>query len=119
MLAGVTPKEWEADYRALLDASRKANPEQKLVLLEPFVLPVGPPANPDTHKNWRGKIDLMTAIVARMAKDFNAVHIKTQSIFDSAAKASPPNHWIWDGVHPLPQGHELIARNWIEAVSTR
>jgi lysophospholipase L1-like esterase len=119
MLAGVTPKDWEADYRALLDASRKANPGLMLVLLEPFVLPVGPLANPDSHKNWRGKIDLMTAIVARLAKDFNAVHIKTQAIFDAAAKAAPPDNWIWDGVHPLPQGHELIARNWIEQVSAR
>ena len=119
MLAGVTPKDWESDYRALLDASSKANPELKLVLLEPFVLPVGPLANPDTYKNWRGKIDLMTAIVARLAKDFNAVHIKTQAIFDAAAKAAPPDHWIWDGVHPLPQGHELIARNWLEQVSGR
>ena len=119
MLAGVTPKDWEADYRALLDASRKANPDLRLVLLEPFVLPVGPLANPDPYKNWRGRIDLMTAIVARLAKDFNAVHIQTQGIFDAAAKAAPPEQWIWDGVHPLPQGHELIARNWIEQVSAR
>jgi lysophospholipase L1-like esterase len=28
-----------------------------------------------------------------------------------------PEHWIWDGVHPLPQGHELIARNWLRRVS--
>ena len=35
------------------------------------------------------------------------------SIFPSGS----PAHWIWDGVHPLPQGHELIARNWLHQVS--
>ena len=35
----------------------------------------------------------------------------------SAAEAVSPEHWIWDGVHPLPQGHELIARTWLEEVS--
>ncbi|HIG40229.1 MAG TPA: hypothetical protein EYQ14_06750 [Gammaproteobacteria bacterium] len=35
----------------------------------------------------------------------------------TVAKAVSPEHWVW--VHPLPQGHELIARNWLEQVSGR
>jgi lysophospholipase L1-like esterase len=27
------------------------------------------------------------------------------------------NDWIWDGVHPIPARHELIARRWIKEVS--
>ena len=42
-----------------------------------------------------------------------------QDVFDVAAKAVSPGQWIWDGVHPLPQGHELIARQWLEEVSGR
>lgn len=42
-----------------------------------------------------------------------SVSIKTQSIFVAAAKRANPWHWIWDGVHSLSQGHELIARNRI------
>ena len=57
--------------------------------------------------------------MAQLAKDYKAVHIKTQEIFDNAAKAVSAEQWMWDGVHPLPQGHELIARNWIHAVSER
>ncbi|MBT4797803.1 MAG: hypothetical protein HON81_05740 [Verrucomicrobia bacterium] len=26
---------------------------------------------------------------------------------------------LWDGLHPLPQGHELIARHWLKSVSAR
>ena len=49
----------------------------------------------------------------------DAVHVRTQEVFDRAAETAPPGHWIWDGVHPLPQGHELIARNWLQQVSAR
>ncbi len=49
----------------------------------------------------------------------DSVDVKTQEVFDAAAKAVSPEQWIWDGVHPLPQGHELIARNWIQEVSAR
>ena len=62
-------------------------------------------------------MDKLRVIVAQLAKDYRAIHVKTQDVFDAAAKAVSPEHWIWDGVHPLPQGHELIARNWLQQVS--
>jgi lysophospholipase L1-like esterase len=64
-------------------------------------------------------IDQQREIVAQLAKDYDAVHIRTQKIFDNAAKSVSAEQWIWDGVHPLPQGHELIARNWLQEVSLR
>ena len=68
-------------------------------------------------KHWRGEIDKLGEIVRRSADEFKAIHVETQKIFDQAAEVVSPEHWIWDGVHPLPQGHELIARNWLQAVS--
>ncbi|MEC8941210.1 MAG: lysophospholipase, partial [Verrucomicrobiota bacterium] len=59
------------------------------------------------------------ATVTRMAKEFGAVQVRMQDVFDAAAKAVSAGQWIWDGVHPLPQGHELIARQWLEEVSGR
>ena len=106
-------KGYEAAYRSILDQSRKANPDLKIVLLEPFVLP-GKGARPGQQNPRQGKIDTLRPVVAKLASDYNAVLIKTQDIFNAAAKRGGPSHWIWDGVHPLPQGHELIARNWIE-----
>ncbi|MDC0307957.1 MAG: SGNH/GDSL hydrolase family protein [Planctomycetaceae bacterium] len=116
-LDGVDVKTWEADYRQILSASRTANSELKIVLLDPFVVASGRLANPEAFKQWRDQVERLIPIVGRLAKEFDAVHIKTQDIFDAASKQVSPEHWIWDGVHPLPQGHELIARNWIEAVS--
>ena len=114
---GGTLEQWEADYRFILDASRKAKSDLPLVLLDPFVLRSGRLKNEDAWKKWRGKVDEYGAIVAQLAKDYDAIHVKTQEVFDAAAKAVSPEQWIWDGVHPLPQGHELIARNWLQQVS--
>ena len=63
------------------------------------------------------QIERLRPVVAKLADDFEAVLLRTQAIFDEAARRVGPTHWIWDGVHPLPQGHELIARSWIEAVA--
>jgi lysophospholipase L1-like esterase len=110
-------KKWEGDYRHILNEIRKINPELNIVLMDPFVLRMTRLSSDDQWKYWRGQIDKLGQIVSRMAKDFDAVHIETQKIFDQAARYTSPQHWIWDGVHPLPQGHELIARNWLQAVA--
>ena len=116
---GIQPEAFESDYRHVLDASRKASPGLKLVLLDPFVLQSGRLKDDKEWTSRRAATDKLGVVVAKLAKDYNAVHVKTQSIFDIAARAVSPEQWIWDGVHPLPQGHELIARNWLQEVSAR
>ena len=113
----ITPAAFEADYRFILDASRKANPDLRIVLMDPFILSTGPLKNPQAYETRRALTDEMRAVVAKLAKDYGAVHIKTQDVFDAAAKASSPENFIWDGIHPLPAGHELITRHWLQAVS--
>lgn len=110
---------WEDDYRFILDASRKDKPDLKIVLLNPFVLASGRFKNPELYKTYKTQIDRQIPVVETLVKDYDAVHIPTNEIFDQAAKAIDPAHWIWDGVHPLPEGHELIARNWLQKVSAR
>ncbi len=117
--SGVDLVKWESDYRFILDASREANPGLRLVLLDPFVVASGRLADSDMFRRWRDQVDQLVAIIGTLAEDYEAVHVKTQDVFDAAAKAVSPEHWIWDGVHPLPQGHELIARNWLDSVSAR
>ena len=110
-------KKWEGDFRHILNESRRINPDLNIVLMDPFVLRMTRLSPDDQWRYWRGEIDKLGQIVSRMAKDFDAVHIETQKIFDQAARYASSQHWIWDGVHPLPQGHELIARNWLQAVA--
>jgi lysophospholipase L1-like esterase len=117
--AGVEPESFEADYRYILDTSRKANPELRIVLLDPFVLRSGRLIEQNAWQTRRASVDRFCVVLEGLAEDYDAVHIKTQNIFDIAADEYTPEHWIWDGVHPLPQGHELIARNWLQEVSAR
>lgn len=117
--SGVQPDAFESHYRHILDSSRKANPDLRIVLLDPFVLRSGKLKNDEAWAARRTATDKLRTIVDQLAKDYKAVHIKTQDIFDSAAKAATPEQWVWDGIHPLPQGHELIARHWIQEVSAR
>jgi hypothetical protein len=95
---GIDMKKWEGDYRFILDASRKANPDLRLVLLDSFVLASGRLSNSDYFRRWRDQIDQLISIVGKMAKDYDAIHVKTQEVFDAAAKAVSPEHWIWEGV---------------------
>ena len=110
-------RKWEEDYRFLVDRSREENPNLGIVLMDPFVLRMTRLSADDVWKRWRGEIEKLGEIVNRLAREFKAVHVETQKIFDQAAEEVSREHWIWDGVHPLPQGHELIARNWLQAVS--
>lgn len=117
--AEVTPEAFESDYRWILDASRKANPQLRLVLLDPFVLNSGPLKEEGAWQRRRRATDELGKVVARLAADYQAVHVRTQEVFDAAAHEASAEHWIWDGIHPLPQGHELIARAWLQAVTER
>jgi phospholipase/lecithinase/hemolysin len=36
--------------------------------------------------------------------------------FDKALAKAPADYWIWDGIHPMPAGHELMAREWLTQV---
>ena len=107
---------FETDYRSILTQSRERNPDLKIILLEPFVLSVTHVR--DAWDAWRGQTDRIRPIVESLAEGFEAIFLNTQDLFDHAAMRTDPSHWIWDGVHPLPQGHELIARHWVEAVAT-
>ena len=116
---GVKPIDFESDYRFILEVSRNANKGLRIVLVDPFVLPTGGLSKKESWSSRRAATDELRMIVSKLAKDFDAVHVKAQDVFDDASKKVAPEQWIWDGIHPLPQGHELIARNWLQEVSAR
>jgi lysophospholipase L1-like esterase len=112
----VSPESFQKEYRKLLEVCTKANPQLKLVLMDPFVLPADRLEN---HAAWRAETDRLRNRVKQLAKEFGAVHIKLQDVFNAAAAACAAEQWIWDGIHPLPQGQELIARHWLLEVCRR
>jgi lysophospholipase L1-like esterase len=103
-------EKFEEHYRSILKQTKKALPEIKIVLCEPFCLPVGSVA--DKLETYQLEIQKQQTVIRKLAKEFDAVYVELQKPFTEACKKAPANYWIWDGIHPMPAGHELIAREW-------
>jgi lysophospholipase L1-like esterase len=103
---------YENDFRALLERTLKELPEVKLVIGEPFALK-GIKAVNDT---WYPDFDAYRVVAKKIAKEFNAVFIPYQDIFDEAVKVAPGAYWTADGVHPTLAGAKLMAHAWLKAV---
>lgn len=106
---------YEKDYREILDQARKANPDLVLVLMDPFVFNLG--STVADFEKYHESLTAYQKVVKRLAVAFKAIHIPLGEKFKQAEKFTSPSHWSWDGIHPMPAGHELIARGWIKAVS--
>lgn len=107
-----TPEQFESVYRNLLKLTREKLPETRFVLGEPFILPVG--RVKERFDLYRNEVGKRQEIVKKLAAEFDAIHVPFQSEFDDALSKAPAEYWIWDGIHPMPAGHELMARLWLE-----
>ncbi|MNZ47536.1 GDSL-like Lipase/Acylhydrolase [compost metagenome] len=106
-----TPVEqYEARYRDLLQRATDKL-DVKLVMMEPFVLPV-----PEDRKLWRADLDPKIHVVRELAREFGAVLVPLDGLFAEASTKADPAFWALDGVHPSPAGHGLIAEAWLKAV---
>lgn len=102
---------YEKDYKELLERTKKALPEVKLVVCEPFVLRCGAVTD-----KWFPEFDGYRAAARRVADEFQAVFVPFQAMFDEAVKYAPPEHWAGDGVHPSANGAALMAHTWVRTV---
>lgn len=105
---GVEVDRYAQIYHMLLSWTREVLPQVKLVLCEPFVLPIGAVA-----PAWLPEIAARSEIVKNLAKEFQTVFVPLQQVFDKALERAPAAHWLADGVHPTPAGHVLIADAWL------
>lgn len=96
---------FETVYRILLEKAYSSNPDMKIILLKPFWAGVGEP-----HPDWNDKIKAESSIIDRLAGEIPvAAIIDTQALFDEALAIADGYYWTWDGVHPTPAGHQMIA----------
>ncbi|OON98587.1 MAG: hypothetical protein ATN35_04445 [Epulopiscium sp. Nele67-Bin004] len=112
--AGVvtTTEQFKEHYYYLLESAKEANPDLKIILMAPFLLPTEP-----KQLNWHEDLAPKIEVVEQAAKDFDATYVPLQEIFNSQISAEQPNcYWVSDGVHPTAKGHILIAKEWIEAL---
>jgi lysophospholipase L1-like esterase len=108
---------YETGYRSLLKQTKDALPNIKLIICEPFILP-GVRVNTNFDK-WTAEVAKRQAIAKKLALEFNAVFVSLQQPFNDALAKAPVEYWIWDGVHPMPAGHELMARQWLKVAGKK
>lgn len=103
-------EDYARGYRDLI-VQTKEKLDAKLILIEPFVLPV-----PDDRKGWREDLDPKITAVRELAREFGALYVPLDGLFAQASTLAPSAYWAPDGVHPSPAGHALIAKAWLDAV---
>jgi acyl-CoA thioesterase-1 len=103
--------EFEGHYRFLLDRLKESG-VGKIILCEPFVLPV-----PDDRRQWREDLDPKIAVVRELAREYQTLLLPLDGIFNSVSAYRPPRFWTPDGVHPSPAGHALIAKEWLKMMN--
>lgn len=103
---------FEADLDTILTRVTTELPDTRLVVLEPFLLPVS-----DAQALWREDFDPKLAAVRHQAVKHNATLVPLDVALTEAAAKSSPAKLAHDGVHPTPEGHALIARTWLSVVT--
>jgi lysophospholipase L1-like esterase len=109
--------EYERGYRSLLQQTKQELPQVQFVLCEPFILPVGKVK--EKWEDYAREVKHRGEIVKRLSTEYGATFVGFQAAFNKALTRAPAEYWIWDGVHPMPAGHELMAREWIQQVGKK
>lgn len=103
---------YRTDYKKLIERTKQALPDVKLIIGEPFAL-LGVTA---VDQRWYPKFNEFRLVAREVADTYHATFIPYQNIFDDALKLAPAKYWSTDGVHPTVAGAGLMARAWLETV---
>ncbi|WP_053982830.1 SGNH/GDSL hydrolase family protein [Niameybacter massiliensis] len=105
-----SPEKFEEHYRYLLDTSLDKNPDLRIILLSPFLLP-----HTESQLTWFEDLNPKIQIVEKLAKEYNTLYLPLQEIFTSSLTPEHDAYYFTvDGVHPTPEGHMLIAKEWLK-----
>jgi len=131
---GVYPEGTEAHlahfdevYRSLLDSAIAQNAGLKIVIIEPFILPVE--KYKPTYSNFMKAFSRKQELIKKIAEDYGAVFIPVQKRLEALVEQSaevlsangwegdPCEYWLWDGVHPTEATHAYLAELWLDAMN--
>jgi len=103
---------FRANYTSLLEQSLAANPKLKIILCQPFRLPL--PGDPDKAAEFKAYQNC----VAELSVKYRTPFVRFQELFDSLLAENPnPKYWSWDSVHPTYAAHIRMADFWIANVA--
>jgi lysophospholipase L1-like esterase len=112
---GETLEAYAQTYERLIQETQAKLPHTRIILGQPFLLPVG-----NYKADYPAKLAQVKqrqAVVEQLAAKYHLPLIRYQEAFDAACGKAPADRWSWDGVHPTYAGHGLMAREWRRAVN--
>lgn len=107
-----TVEVYRKDYIALLERTKKALPDVKLIICEPYAVK-GVKAVDD---KWYPEFYEYQKAAKDVAEQFGAIFIPFQKVYDEAQKQAQGSYWTPDGVHASFAGAQLMAQAWLSAV---
>ena len=108
-----TAETYEKGFHALIERTKAALPDVRVVICEPFVLQCGA-----VDEKWFPAIDGYQVAARRVSDAAGATFVPFQAMFDRAIQFAPPERWLSDGVHPTSDGAALMAHTWLRTVGT-
>ncbi|MCU0105661.1 SGNH/GDSL hydrolase family protein [Acholeplasma vituli] len=99
----LTPRMYEDFYENLIKQTQYLLPNTKILLIEPFVFPIGV-----YQKSWDVELLEEQKIVKKLATQFNTLYLPLQSILNQHLDRYSMEAMAGDGVHPSDLGHEII-----------
>tara|TARA_R110001592_G_scaffold199852_1_gene448499 strand:- start:488 stop:1243 length:756 start_codon:yes stop_codon:yes gene_type:complete len=107
-----TIKDYQTGFTALLQETKSALPDTRIVICEPFALRCGA-----IKETWFPEFDQRREVAKEVAQAAGAMWVPFQTMFDEAiAAGTKPEYWAADGVHPTLAGHTLMAQTWRKIV---
>lgn len=103
---------YKRDYIALLERTKKALPDVKLIICEPYAVK-GVKAVDD---KWYPEFYDYQKAAREVADQFGAIFIPFQKVYDEAQKRAPGSWWTPDGVHASFAGAQLMAKAWLNVL---
>ena len=97
----VTPEQFESNYRELVKELKATG--AKLILIEPYVLPIG------DKQRFRPFLNKFNAIIRAIAEEQKLTLIPVDEIFTGVTQDIDPRQFSTDGVHPTHRGCRYIA----------
>lgn len=98
-----SPEQYYENVKTILQKVRKVNPNCRIVLLEPFLLP-----SPD-KAHWVGEVACFAAKLRLIAAEYADAYIPFDGIFAKECVHENYQEYSADGVHPTDKGNRLMA----------
>lgn len=114
MKCGVDAEKYEKIYSMLIEEVKKALPDIKIIILEPFVLKGS--GTQELWEQFKTEVKKHGEATERIAKKYNLEFVPLQNKFDEVSSDGDTRYWSVDGVHPTAAGHQIIKEELSRAI---